>query len=266
MRRRITRRRWAWFEMSLAGLGAVLVLSLILPLVVLLLGSSPAALYATAREGEVARSFRVTFEAACLAMAIGLLLGVPLGYTLARRSFRGRALIESLVNLPVIVPHTSAGVALLLTYGARGPLGALLARAGIFLTDRLGGIVLGMLFVGAPFLVAAVREAVAGVPYDLEEAARVDGASGWATLWRVTLPLARRGIASGALLMWARGISEFGAVVILAYHPRTLAVLTYERFLGFGLPRAAPLAALLVIVALLIFVLLNTWLRPTDDA
>lgn len=248
-----------------SALGGLLLLFLAIPLGLVLFGVSPVELWQTASEGEVLRSARVTFGAALLATAIGLLLGIPLAYELARRSFRAKPWIEGLLGLPVIIPHTAAGVALLLTYGARGLLGAPLGKLGIALTDRLAGIVLAMLFVGAPFLVANAREAIAGISYDLEEAALVDGASTWQVMTRIVLPCAQRGIASGALLMWARGISEFGAVVMLAYHPRTLAVLVYERFQGFGLQAAAPLAALLVLMALVVFVGLNALANRQDE-
>jgi molybdate/tungstate transport system permease protein len=172
--------------------------------------------------------------------------------------------VNGLLGLPVIVPHTSAGVALLLTYGARGPLGAPLGRIGLFFTDRLSGVVVAMLFVSVPFLVNAARDAFAALDPDLEQAAHCDGASAWQTAWHITMPLARRGIVGGALLMWARGISEFGAVVLLAYHPRTLAVLVYERFQGYGLARAAPLAGLLIVVALIVFAVAGSLLARAD--
>jgi len=161
------------------------------------------------------------------------------------------------LGLPVIIPHTSAGVALLLTYGARGPVGALFKQVGVFFTDHLLGVAVAMCFVSVSYLVNSAREAIAAIHPELEQAALVDGASPWGVFWKVTLPLAQRGITNGALLMWARGISEFGAVVLLAYHPRTLSVLVYERFQGFGLARATPLAALLVIVALIVFAILS---------
>jgi molybdate/tungstate transport system permease protein len=249
------------FTAGMAALSGVLVLFLALPILYILVSSSPASLGATAADPQVLRSAQVTFGGAALACGVGLITGVPLAYLMARRRFRGRRLVEGLLGLPVIIPHTSAGVALLLTYGARGPLGRPLSSLGIALTDRLPGIVVAMLFVGVPFLVATAREAIAAVDVDLEQAALVDGASPLGVLWHVTLPLARRGIAAGALLMWARGISEFGAVVLLAYHPRTLAVLVYERFQGFGLAYATPLAALLMLVALGVFLLLGLVMR-----
>ncbi len=114
-----------------------------------------------------------------------------------------------------------------------------------------------MAFVGLPFLVNAAREAFALVDPEYELAALADGASPWQAFWHVTLPQAWRGVLTGALMMWARGVSEFGAVVILAYHPKVVPVLVYERFEGFGLAAAQPVAVVLIVSALLVFVLLN---------
>jgi len=245
--------------LAFGGLAGLLLVFLAVPVFTLLLGSTPADLADTLAEAEVLRSWRITLQAAGLATILGLLSGVPLAYLLARRPFRGRLLVDGLLGLPIIIPHTSAGVALLLTFGARGTLGRLLGTVGLLFTDHVAGIVVAMLFVGVPFLVSNARVAFAGIHPELEQAACVDGASGWQSFWRVTLPLARRGVASGALMMWARGISEFGAVVLLAYHPRTLAVLVYERFQGYGLAAATPLAALMMLLALLVFALLSVW-------
>jgi len=252
-------------RLSMAGLSGLLLLFLALPIGVILLNTSPALLYETLLDRQVMGSIQVTFASALVALALGLVTGVPLAYVMTRHSFPGKRLIEGLLGLPVIIPHTSAGVALLLTYGARGPVGGPLARLGVYMTDRPAGIVLAMLFVGVPFLVVTAREAIAGIDIDLEHAALVDGATGWQVFTLVTLPLARRGIVAGALLMWARGISEFGAVVLLAYHPRTLAVLIFERFQGFGLAHATPLAALLMLLAIVVFVLLGALTRREGE-
>ena len=242
---------------SVAGglLSTLLILFLLVPVVVLLLGATPASMAEALQEGEVGRSVAVTLGGAGLATLLELCGGLPLAWMLARKRIPGKRLIDGLLGLPVIIPHTSAGVALLLTWGARGPLGRPLGSLGLFFTDRLSGVVVAMLFVSVPFLVNAARDAFAAVDRDLEEAAQCDGASLLQVAWHITLPLASRGIVGGALLMWARGISEFGAVVLLAYHPRTLAVLVYERFQGYGLKRATPLAALLIAIALVMFAL-----------
>lgn len=237
---------------------------ILLPLVSTLLGTSPGQFWQTLIDPEVLRSFAVTFSAAAAATAIALLTGVPLAYLLARRKFHGKRLAEALINLPVIIPHTAAGIALLLVFGRQGVLGQWLTPLGLTFTDNIGGIMVGMLFVSLPYLVNMSREAFALVDEELERVALIDGASAWQAFRHVTLPIAWRGVLGGAVMMWARGISEFGAIVILAYNPKIVPVLVYERFNGFGLGAAQPVAALLIVVAVAIFVFLRLTLLPEE--
>ena len=254
--------RWSTFEIVLAFCASTMVCFILLPLAATLLSSTPQTLWLTLLDPEVYRAIGRTFLAAVLAVVLGFLSGVPLAYLLARRQFRGRAALRALVNLPIIIPHTAAGVALLLVFGRRGLLGEWLEPLGIVFSDHLAGIVVAMLFVGLPFLVNASREAFATVEEEYIQAALADGASPWQAFWHVTLPLASSGVMSGAVMMWARGVSEFGAVVILAYNPKIVPVLLYERFEGFGLAAALPVAVLLIVVSLIVFGLLNLVLWP----
>jgi molybdate/tungstate transport system permease protein len=254
--------RTLFFNFVFSFLGGLLLLFIILPLVSTLLGTTPEQFWLALTDPEVLRSIGLTFSAAGTATGLTLLTGVPLAYLLARRQFRGKRLVEALVNLPIVIPHTAAGVALLLVFGRRGLLGQWLTPLGVTFTDNFGGIVVGMLFVSLPFLVNMSRESFALVDDELERVALIDGASTWGAFWYVTLPLAWRGVLGGAVMMWARGISEFGAVVILAYHPKIVPVLIYERFNGFGLGAAQPVATLLIIVAIAVFVFLRVSLLP----
>ncbi len=242
-----------------------MLLFIILPLLSTLLGTTPEYFWQALTDPEVLRSIGLTFAAAGTATGLALLTGVPLAYLLARRSFYGKGLVEALVNLPIVIPHTAAGVALLLVFGRHGLLGQWLTPLGIVFTDHFGGIVVGMLFVSLPYLVNMSREAFALVDDELERVALIDGASAWGAFWYVALPLAWRGVLGGAVMMWARGISEFGAVVILAYHPKIVPVLVYERFNGFGLDAAQPIATLLIVLAIAIFTFLRVSLLPNNE-
>lgn len=237
--------------------GGALLLFLVAPLAATLLSATPAAFWQTLTDPEVLGSIRLTFLAALAAVIFGLLTGVPLAYLCARRAFRGRGLVQALVNLPLVIPHTAAGIALLMVFGRQGFFGRAFAPIGITFTDTPAGIMVAMAFVGLPFLINTARETFSQIEGEYEQAALVDGASPWQAFWHVMLPQARSGVLAGMLMMWARGVSEFGAVVILAYHPKVVPVLVYERFEGFGLNAALPAAALLIIVALVVFILLN---------
>ncbi|MBN1149022.1 MAG: ABC transporter permease [Anaerolineales bacterium] len=252
------------FLAGLALAASLVVIFLALPLLTILLGNSPESMALTLSDPEALRSLFLTFWAATLATGLAFLGGVPLAYLLARQRFRGKRLLEGLIDLPVVIPHTAAGIALLMVFGSRGVLGRWLAPLGVFFTDRLAGVVVAMLFVSLPYLVNLSREAFALIDPEMEAIALVEGASPWQAFLHVSFPLAWRGVAAGMLMMWARGISEFGAVVILAYHPKILPVLVYERFQGFGLSTAQPLAALLAAVVLILFGLLR-WLISAGE-
>jgi molybdate/tungstate transport system permease protein len=260
------KRKTLFFNFVFSFLGGLLLVFITLPLISTLLGTTPDQFWLALTNPEVLRSFALTFGAAAAATGLALLTGVPLAYLLARRQFRGKRLVEALVNLPVIIPHTAAGIALLLVFGRRGLLGQWLTPLGVTFTDNFLGIVVGMLFVSLPFLVNMSRESFALVDEELERVALIDGASAWQSFRFVTLPLAWRGVLGGAVMMWARGISEFGAVVILAYNPKIVPVLVYERFNGFGLASAQPIATILIVVSVAVFVFLQVALLPEKKA
>jgi len=246
-------------------LGAALLGFVLLPLICTLLPTTPGEVWATLVDGEVLDALGLTFLAAAIATLLAVVTGVPLAYLLSRARFPGKRWVESVVDLPVVIPHTAAGIALLMVFGRKGVLGQFLEPWGLYFTDNLAGIVVGMLFVSLPYLVNLSRAAFALVDDEMERVALLDGATPWQAFWYVTLPQARRGVAAGMLMMWARGISEFGAVVILAYHPKIVPVLVFERFEGFGLTAARPVAVVLILVVLLLFALLRLALIPEQE-
>jgi len=237
-------------RLAFAALGAVLVLFVALPLLSSIVATSPAVLWETLLDEEVRDSILRTFLASLLATAVALVCGVPLAYLLARTRFPGKWLVQGVLDVPVVVPHSAAGIALLTVFGRQALVGRAFDAVGVRFVSALPGIVIAMLFVSLSFLVNAAREAFEAVDPRLERVARSLGASPWQAFLRVSLPLAWRGILSGTILMWARGLSEFGAVVILAYHPMVAPVLLYERFESYGLSYARPVAALMILITL----------------
>ena len=208
-------------------------------------------------DGELRAALALTAGTATLATLLALAGATPVAYALARGRFRGRAVVAALIDLPLLIPHPVAGIALLLVLGQSSPIGAQLAEIGFRIVGSVTGIVCAMLFVAAPLYVSAAREAFDRVDPRFEGVARTLGDSRWRALRRVTLPLAWRGLLAASIVMWARAVSEFGAIVVLVYHPRVASVLSYERFTAFGLRSALPVAAVLVLLALIPLVLLR---------
>ncbi len=254
---KISNRSLDSMHVAFAALGLVLVIFIAGPLLRTVAASSPNILWQTLLDAKVRASIALTFGASLLATLLAFLCGVPLAYLLARVNFPGKRLIEGIVDVPIVVPHSAAGIALLMVFGRQSWLGQAFARIGIRFVSAWPGIVIAMLFVSLSFLVNAAREGFESVDVRLERVARTLGASPWQAFWRVSFPLAWRSILSGMIMMWARGLSEFGAIVILAYHPMVAPVLLYERFESFGLRYARPIASLLILICLGVFVLLR---------
>jgi len=250
-------RRMRWGHLLTAGLGAVLVLFIVGPLLRLLFRASPAGLMAAFQDPELGQSIALTLFTATTATAIGIILGVPLAYLLARTRFPGRRLLQGIIDLPVVVPHPVAGIALVLFLGRRSPLGGALAELGLEFVSHVPGIVAAMLFVSAPILVSGAREAFAAVDPHLERVARSLGDRPWTAFRRVTLPLAGRGVLAATVLAWARSVSEFGAIVVITYNPKVASVFVFDRFTSFGLGAAIPAAVILLLVALAVFALVR---------
>ena len=254
-----------WSRVILAGLGACLVLFVIGPLLRLLLESSPRTLAEAIRDPELRASIALTVLTATAATLLGALLGIPLAYLLARRSFPGRRIVQGIIELPVVIPHPVAGIALLQFLGRRSTVGGILSHIGLEFVSHVPGIVAAMLFVSVPILVSGAREAFRGVDPQLERVARTLGDTAWGAFRRVTLPLARRGILAGSILAWARSVSEFGSIVILTYNPKVASIFIFDRFTAFGLPAAVPAAVILLVVALAVFLLVRV-LQPEEPA
>ena len=252
-----------WSRVILAGLGACLVLFVVGPLLRLLLESSPRHLAEAIQDPELRASIGLTVVTATAATLLGALLGIPLAYLLARRSFPGRRIVQGIIDLPVVIPHPVAGIALLLFLGRRSTVGGLLSHIGLEFVSHVPGIVAAMLFVSVPILVSGAREAFRGVDPQLERVARTLGDTAWGAFRRVTLPLAGRGILAGSILAWARSVSEFGSIVILTYNPKVASIFIFDRFTAYGLPAAVPAAVILLLVALAVFLLVRV-LQPEE--
>lgn len=235
------------------------------PLIGLFLKTTPVQFFETVRDQEVTKSIFLTLIISFLTTVIFAIGAVPLAYLLARKNFRGRNLVQSLIDLPIVIPHSAAGIALLGLVSRDSFLGKAASGIGIDFIGHPLGIGLAMAFVSLPFLIQSASIGFEQVPVRLEKAAMNLGASPWRTFLTVSLPLAKKSVISGMVMMFSRGLSEFGAVVIIAYYPMVTPVLIWDRFNAFGLSSARPAAALFVLVCLVFFVLLRILSARTRD-
>jgi molybdate transport system permease protein len=191
-------------------------LFLLLPISALLLRASPERIAANLGQPVVYQAIGLSLYTSLAATAVSILFGTPLAYLLARRRFRFKRLLDSLVDLPTVLPPAVAGVALLMAFGRRGLLGPWLEAAGIHIAFTQLAVIIAQTFIAAPLFIRAASVGFAAVESELEQSAALDGASRWEIFRYVTVPLAWTGLASGAVLTWARALGEFGATIIFA--------------------------------------------------
>jgi molybdate/tungstate transport system permease protein len=235
----------------------LVVVFILLPLLEMVFQPTAADLAASIRDPDVVRAIRLSILTSLTAAGLAFLLGTPLAYLLARRSFRGKRFIESVIDLPIMVPHPVIGIAILGLTGREHWLGRAIAALGVRIMSSPTGIVVVLLFVGLPFYIHTAKAGFEAVPARIETVSRSLGASPAATFFRVTVPLAWRSMVVGAIMATARAVSEFGAIVIVAYHPMTAPVMIYERFTAYGLKHSQPVAVWLILVCLVLFLLLR---------
>lgn len=245
------------FKWILQALSALVLLFIIAPLAGLFLDTGFPEFFETVRDKEVHQSIWLTIWVSFAGTFLFAIGAIPLAWLLARKKFMLKNVVQGIIDLPVVLPHTAAGIALLGFISRDGLLGKAASSVGLNLVNHPSGIALAMAFVSLPFLINSARDGFTAVPERLEKAALNLGASQSRVFFTISLPLAWRSIISGFVMMFARGMSEFGAVVIIAYHPMIAPVLIYERFSSFGLNYARPAAVLFIIVALVVFVALR---------
>lgn len=208
-------------------------------------------------EGAVISSIWLSIYASCIAAFIAFIFGTPFAYLLSRKDFFGKRLVESIIDLPIVIPHPVVGIAILGVTGKNYWIGRVLYSLGIRIMGSVPGIITVMVFVGLPFYIDTVKTGFDSISPRLEAVSRSLGASLPKTFFHITFPLASRSILVGIIMCIARAISEFGAVVIVAYHPMIAPVLIYERFEGYGLLYSQPIAVWLILFCLCLFLILR---------
>jgi molybdate/tungstate transport system permease protein len=238
--------------------GGLILLFIIGPLLSMFLSTTSIQLFETSKDPEVLNSIWLTLKVSFFATLFFAIGAIPLSYFLARTNFRFKNIINGIVDLPVVIPHSAAGIAILGFISRDSILGKMASSVGLNFVGHPIGIALAMAFVSIPFLVNAARDGFENVPVRLEKTALNLGASPLRVFFTISLPLAGRNVLSGLIMMFARGLSEFGAVIIVAYHPMITPVLIYERFGSFGLKYARPVSVVFILVCMVFFIFLRS--------
>jgi len=247
------------FRIVFIILAGLVLLFIIAPLTGMFLSVKSPELFETVKDPLVSASIIRTLLISAIATFIAAIFALPLAYVLARKQFPLKRVVEAIVDIPVVIPHSAAGIAILGFISRDSLLGSMASSAGLTLVGSPFAIGLAMAFVSIPFLINSARDGFAAVPERLEKAAETLGAKPVTVFREISLPLARRSVVTGLVLMFARGMSEFGAVVIVAYHPMTTPVMIFDRFNSFGLDYARPVAAIFVTITLIVFIVLRLY-------
>jgi molybdate transport system permease protein len=235
--------------------GLLLVALLGLPVVALFLRAANRDFFTYALSETALAALKLSLLTSLISVLISLLVGTPLAYILARWEFKGRSALELLIDLPVVLPPSVAGLALLIAFGRQGVFGSWLAVYGISLPFTTTAVVIAQTFVSAPLFVRSARIGFAGIDPQLEEAAHVEGATQWQMFSMVMFPLAGRALISGAILAWTRALGEFGATILFAGNLEgTTQTMPLAIYLGFerSIGVAIALSVVLVFVSVIL--------------
>jgi molybdate transport system permease protein len=220
--------------------------------------------------GPVLDALTLSLVTTAISLTLTIALATPLAHVLARRRFRGASVVETIVDLPIVLPPSVAGLALLLALGRRGILGAPLAELGIEIPFTVVAVIIAQMFVSAPFFIRAARAGFLGVDRDFEDAARVDGASERQLAWAITIPLAAPALASGIVMTWARVLGEFGATIMFAGNfdgrTQTLPLVVYGKFQTGDVDASVAAATILILAAFAVLIAVRgiRWGRALD--
>lgn len=235
--------RW-WWLLSLPILGF-----LTLPLLALLLRVPLERLWITLGTPTVYQAISLSLTTSAITTGVTILSGTPLAYLMARRQFPLKRVVDTLIDLPTVLPPAVAGVALLMAFGRRGMVGSYLEAWGLHIAFTQVAVVMAQTFVAAPLYLKSAIAGLAEVQPELEQAAALDGAGDWQVFRRITLPLARRALLTGVVMTWARALGEFGATIIFAGNfPGRTQTMPLAIYLGFELDLSVALTLSLILM------------------
>ncbi|MBL8061965.1 MAG: molybdate ABC transporter permease subunit [Anaerolineales bacterium] len=234
-----------------------------LPLVALMYRSIAPDFLVNALSRQAFQALKLSLITSSITTLVAVILGTPLAYLLARWKFKHKAWLELILDLPIVLPPSVAGLALLIAFGRRGMFGSLLSELGIGIPFTTAAVIMAQVFVAAPLFVRSARIGFSHVDKQLEESAYVEGATQWQLFYEVMIPIAIRALASGAILTWTRALGEFGATILFAGNlegvTQTMPIAIY-----IGFERNLGVAMALSVVLILVSVILLTITKQLD--
>jgi molybdate transport system permease protein len=242
----------SWFGVLLAIALAIALAFLVVPVVAIFVHTEPSALLSSLGDSTSTQALKLSLETSAIAVAVIVAVGTPAAYVLARRSFRGRSVVVTLVELPLVLPPAVAGIGLLAALGPSGILGGLLHDAHIQLVLQTAGVVVALTFVAAPLYLRQAQAAFGAVESALFDASRTLGVGAGGTFLKMAIPVALPGLIAGLALAWGRALGEFGATLMFAGSfegiTETAPLAIYGQFAS-DFPAALALSAILVVVS-----------------
>lgn len=241
-----------------------LLLFIFLPLAALFVQTPPSRLIANLASPQVLQAVGLSLGTTFVTVIVAVILGTPVGYLLARHNFKLRRVVDTLLDLPLVLPPAVAGVALLMAFGRRGLFGSYLEPLGIDIAFTQIAVILAQTFVAAPFYVKAAILGFSSIEPELEQAAALDGATSQQVFRFITIPLSATALLSGMVMTWARALGEFGATIIFAgNYPGRTQTMPLAIYLGFELDLdvALTLAVILVGLSFVILMIVKGFLR-----
>ena len=255
-----------WGERSLTAVAGIFALFLGLPVITLVARAIMNGSLSTALASPVVLdALWLSLVTTAVSLVITVSFGLPLAVVLARRQFAGKGWVEAIVDIPIVLPPSVAGLALLLVFGRRGLLAQPIEFLGISVPFTTVAVILAQTFVSAPFFIRSARTGIAGVDRDLEDAARVDGASERQVFRAITVPLASAALAAGLVMCWARSLGEFGATIMFAGNfmgrTQTMPLAIYGTMESGRLNAALVLSSILIVVSFTVLIVFKAIAR-----
>jgi molybdate transport system permease protein len=242
--------RWVHSAWRLSALPLLLLFAI--PILALLMRTTPALLLENLTKPQVVWAIGISLRTTTISLMITIILGTPVAYLMGRRQFRFKRFIDTLIDLPTVMPPSVAGLALLITFGRKGLIGGSLESLGLQIAFTQFAVIIAQVFISAPFYVRAASLGFAAVDNEIEQAAHLDGAGRWQVFRYLIVPLSRYPLISGSTMSWARALGEFGATMIFAGNlPGLTQTMPTAIYLGFevDLDLALTLSAILLLIS-----------------